>query len=144
MTTEPVVPHLLAIAMQIPDVLMDLQESLVDHGMDVSRTAQDTALLERWKQAEPESRAALLLSAAWGAREKELPTEPVTVGLEYARDLHGYAKAETDSEKFHGVSYPAMPLPGQAGALASSYAFDRSDLRHSLRTVLILLAAARG
>ena len=39
MTTEPVVPHLLAIAMQIPDVLMDLQESLVDHGMDVSRTA---------------------------------------------------------------------------------------------------------
>lgn len=27
-----------------------------------------------------------------------------------------------DSEAFHGVRFPAMPLPGQAGALASSLA----------------------
>jgi hypothetical protein len=48
---------------------------------------------------------------------------------------------EGDSEAFHGAGFPAPPLPGPAGILASSLGFDRDDVAVSLETALILLSA---
>jgi hypothetical protein len=141
-------PDIFGIAMQLPDVLLTLHEALARAGGDPVRAAQDTAVSEVWAAAEPEVRAGLLLSAAWTAGRGPEPTLPD--GLDaadavavYVPEFYRYAAAFGDdqSEAFHGRAFPAMPLPGQAGALASSLGFDRDDLAISLSTVLVLMAA---
>lgn len=119
--------NLLGIAMQIPDTTLSLTEVLEQYAGDVERAATHRGLLRTWTDAAPETRSALLLSLAWGARTGELAAGEDTACV-YARDLHTYAHDfQSDSEAFHGPRYPAMPLPGQAGALASSLGFDRDD-----------------
>lgn len=131
----------LGIAMQIPDITLTLREVLDQYTGDAQRAAAHRGLLRTWTDAAPETRSALLLSLAWTARDNEPGANEDTAGL-YARDLHEYARAfESGSEAFHGPHYPAMPLPGQAGALASSLGFDRDDNQISLKTALLLLTA---
>lgn len=120
-------------------------------GLDVDQAQQDPALVAEWEQAEPEARAGLLLSVAWGSRDEEIDLSGLESGdrvafqgASYAKDFHDYAKASPDSETFHGPSYPMMPLPGQAGALASSLGFDRDDTDISLRAALLLIAPVRA
>lgn len=149
MTHPPHVPFLLHIATQIPDVLMTLTEALDSTSDDPAAAARATAATKAWKAAEPETRAGILLSAAWGARSGA-PVVPkgdsADIVSGYVEDFHRYATAFSDdgAEAFHGTGFPAMPLPGQAGALASSLAFDRDDLPISLRVALVLLVASRG
>ncbi|WP_170198492.1 hypothetical protein, partial [Streptomyces chryseus] len=89
--------------------------------------------------AEPETRACLLLNFAWHSREHDVAPSEDHAG-EYAANLHRYAADFAgDSEAFHGPRFPAMPLPGQAGPLASSLAFDRDDCDISLKTMLLLM-----
>ncbi|MDX2695940.1 hypothetical protein [Streptomyces ipomoeae] len=133
--------HMLGIAMQIPDITLELREAMERHDGDHLQAADDRGLRRRWEEAEPETRAALLLNLAWASREHEVPLLLGDMAaVQYASDLHDYAaNFEGDSEAFHGVRFPAMPLPGQAGALASSVGFDRDDTDVSLVTVLILM-----
>ncbi|MFD5223908.1 MULTISPECIES: hypothetical protein [Streptomyces] len=133
--------HPLGVAMQIADVTLDLREALAEeYDGDVQEAAADSDLRRRWAEAEPETRACLLLSFAWHSREHDV-TVTDDHGGAYAEDLHQYAAAfEGGSEAFHGPRFPSMPLPGQAGALASSVAFDRDDCDTSLKTVLLLMA----
>ncbi|MQS18025.1 hypothetical protein F7Q99_39020 [Streptomyces kaniharaensis] len=134
---------LLGIAMQIPDVTIELADVLDQYDGDARRAARHRGLLRTWTDAAPETRSALLLNMAWHSREAPLNAGDSTAGL-YATDLHEYARTHAgDSESFHGRGFPAMPLPGQAGALASSLGFDRDDLEISLETVLILQALVR-
>ncbi|MFE6189813.1 hypothetical protein ACFQ6U_35900 [Streptomyces sp. NPDC056465] len=131
--------QLLGIAMQISDVTIDLRETLETYGGTAERAAIDGGLRRRWADAEPETRAALLLSFAWHSREADMTFADDHAGL-YASDFHQYAAAfEGDSSAFHGPGFPAMPLPAQAGALASSLGFDREDTDISLKTVLLLM-----
>lgn len=133
---------LLGIGMQIPGVSLDLREALDRHRGNVDRAATDRGMLRTWEQAAPETRSALLLNLAWAAREGQLPEDDDSHGYGYASDLHGYAAGfGGDSEAFHGRQFPAMPLPGQAGALASSVGFDRDDNEISLKSALLLMAA---
>ncbi|MGW1675670.1 hypothetical protein [Streptomyces sp. NPDC002324] len=133
--------HQLGIAMQIPDVTLGLREAMELHDGDHLQAAADTGLRRHWEEAEPETRAALLLNFAWASRKHDVPLLLGDMGaVQYASDLHEYAATfQGDSEAFHGPRFPAMPLPGQAGALASSVGFDRDDTDVSLVTVLILL-----
>ncbi len=137
-------------AMQLPGLLLTLCNALdhVHYAGDLARIAQDPEAAEVWAEAEPEVRACILLSAAWGAGRGEAPTVPDDMHPHvagYVEDFHRYAAAfaSDQSEAFHGEQFPAMPLPGQAGALASSLGFDRDDLPISLGTALVLLAAGR-
>jgi len=131
----------LGVAMQIPDVLLSLREAAGRFPRDPGRAAGYGGLLDRWAGAAPETRAGILLSLAWGARETRLPDREGTAAA-YAGSLHEYAREFAgDSEAFHGARFPAMPLPGQAGALASSLAFDADDALISLESALLLLAA---
>lgn len=133
---------LLGIGMQIPGVTLALRGALDEHGNDVDQAAVDRELFVTWDEAEPESRSALLLNLAWAAREGQLREDDESHGHGYAAELHRYAVEFTgDSEAFHGPRFPAMPLPGQAGALASSLGFDRDDTAISLKSVLLLMAA---
>jgi hypothetical protein len=101
--------------------------------------ARTTQMQQGWLIAEPETRAGLLLSLAWRARSAA-PLPTATTPEQYASDLQSYASKHTgDIDTFHGSDFPAMPLPGPAGALASSYAFDHGDLDLSVETALILL-----
>ncbi|WP_219517519.1 hypothetical protein [Nonomuraea ceibae] len=139
--------HLMQIAAEIPNALIDLKNVLADHPHDPIHVhaTHDGDLLKTWTAIAPESRAGLLLSAAWHAREQDLlpDYEGGQTALFYATDLHTYAREHGDDvESFHGRRFPALPLPGRAGALATSLAFDREDLTISLETVLILLASA--
>jgi hypothetical protein len=137
---------LLGIGMQIQDLTYDLSDALQEAGdrADPNTLAEQPDLLQTWTDAAPESRAAILLSLAWGSREQPAPTG-VGHGASYATDLHGYATAHTTgSEAFHGQGFPAMPLPGQAGALASSLAFDREDTQISLACAMTLLILNRA
>lgn len=133
--------HPLGIAMQIPDMTLDLRQALEDHDGDHLQAADDPGLRRRWEEVEPETRAALLLNFAWHSREHDVP---LLLGnyaaVQYASDLHDYAANFTgDAEAFHGPQFPMMPLPGQAGALASSVGFDRDDTDVALITVMILM-----
>lgn len=131
----------LATAMQIPDVIADLQAALTETGQDPQAAARLSGPQTSWRAAEPETRAAILLNAAWASRGRTIDitaAHPHVGG--YVADLSGYAQAAADSETFHGPAFPAMPLPGQAGALASSLAFDRDDLPISLETAMVLIA----
>jgi hypothetical protein len=141
-------PHTLGIAMQLPGVLLTLTSALDRHDNNPARAALDNGATEDWSDAEPETRAGILLSAAWGAGRGPSPVAPDGMPDavdDYVADFHAYAAAQTadQSEAFHGRAFPAMPLPGQAGALASSLGFDRDDLYISLGVALVLLAAAR-
>lgn len=133
--------HPLGIAMQIPDITLELRDALERHDGDHLQAADDTGLRRRWEEAEPETRSALLLNLAWASRKHEVPLLLGDMAaVQYASDLHDYAATfEGDSDAFHGPRFPAMPLPGQAGALASSVGFDRDDTDVSLITVLILM-----
>jgi hypothetical protein len=112
---------------------------LLEHDGDWQRAA--TALEPAWRGAEPELRAALLLGFAWSSRNATIADTDTPAGL-YAADLHRYAVEFTDGvEAFHGERFPLLPLPGPAGVLASSVAFDREDADISLRTALLLAAA---
>mgnify|MGYP001074091538 CR=1 FL=1 len=132
--------HLLGIGLEIADLLEDLNGVLSHARGDSWKAASDRRLLHRWSNVAPETRSALLLNLAWGSRGGKLTVGEDTAGL-YASELHEYASAfDGDSKAYHGSGYPAMPLPGQAGTLASSLGFDRDGLPVSLRTALILLA----
>lgn len=137
-------------AMELPDLIADLHEHLDTYQGDPLDASGEGFGLTVWTEASSEARSALLLSLAWGARDGDLPpVGAVTADVEwktghaYAVELHKYACAATDSETFHGKGYPAMPLPGQAGALASSCGFDLDDLGITFATVLILLSVVR-
>jgi hypothetical protein len=133
---------ILGVAMQIPSVAFELNDALASCDNNVDQAARDEDMLHVWTDAAPETRSALLLAAAWHARAADLAAGEST-GAMYATDLHAYARSFTgDAEAFHGRGFPAMPLPGQAGALASSLGFDRDDVEISLETVLILQALA--
>lgn len=133
---------LLGIAMQIPRVSMDLRDTLDHHRGNVARAARDAGMRRTWADAAPETRSALLLNLAWGARDGQLGDDDESSAHGYAAELHKYAREhDGDSESFHGKAFPAMPLPGPAGALASSVGFDRDDTDVSLGSVLILMSA---
>lgn len=133
--------------MQIPDLMMTLAEALT--GSTATAAAADPGLLATWSAAAPESRAAILLSYAWGTRGKP----HILVGehghhshaLGYANDFHAYAgAAPEDTLAFHGRRFPMPHYPGPAGALAASVGFDRDEYAVSLETALILLATGHG
>ncbi|WP_327180471.1 hypothetical protein OG599_35390 (plasmid) [Streptomyces sp. NBC_01335] len=142
--------HPLGIAMQIPDVTMTLTEAVDRHSF-LEDALHDQEVTLAWNNAAPETRAALLLSLAWGTREHGIYPGFLPDGVDdpgwavaealalYARDFPG------SSEEFHGPRFPMMPLPGQAGAFASSVGFDREEesLSISLRSALLMLAQAR-
>ncbi|WP_331718138.1 hypothetical protein OG985_50290 (plasmid) [Streptomyces sp. NBC_00289] len=142
--------HPLGIAMQIPDVTMTLAEAIDRHPL-LEDALHDQEVTQTWERAEPETRAALLLSLAWGSREHGiypgyLPDGADDYGYRTAEEFHQYARDFAgSSEEFHGARFPMMPLPGQAGAFASSLGFDREEdgLDVSLRAALLLLAPAR-
>lgn len=141
-------PHTFTTAMQLPAVLLALTGALEQAHDDVAIATQDGSAFERWVEAEPETRSCILLSAAWGAGRGPSPTVPdgAHPSIEgYVEDLHKYAAAHTveQIEAFHGPHFPAMPLPGQAGALASSLGFDRDDNEITFGVALVLLAASR-
>lgn len=130
----------LAVGTQIPDLISELQDALTETGRDPQRAALSGPLTS-WTAAEPESRAAILLNAAWAARDAlSVPRPPDREAEGYALALVDLAKGSPNFAVYHGERFPSMPLPGQAGALASSLAFDRDDLAVSLETALILIA----
>lgn len=131
--------NLLGITMQIPNLMIDLREILAACGNDPFEATANELLRDSWRDAAPESRAAVLVSFAWGSRSAEIKETSSPADM-CAHDLNEYARAhEGDSESFHGPGFPQMPLPGQAGALAASVAFDRDDWEISLTTALLLL-----
>lgn len=141
-------PLISATAMQLSIVMLGLTGALDQAGGDVERAAENTGAVEDWSEAEPEVRACVLLTTAWGAGEGPAPIVPEGAHPDiapYVEDFHKYAEAHPadQSETFHGENFPAMPLPGQAGTLASSLGFDRDDLEISFGVALVLLAAAR-
>lgn len=142
------------LAVELNDVL-----AATEDGADVAAAANDTDLRREWVEALPEVRAGVLMSAAWAARPGVLPAVDADDYIDaddydeafaahgYAAELHGYAREFDDdagSEKFHGPGFPAPPLPGPAGALATSVAFDRDELAVSLRTCLLLIHTAQS
>lgn len=135
-------PAVLDTAMEIPDVLIELGGLLGDHDNIVDQAVADDDALAIWGEASPEARSAILLNLAWQTRTTDLPDGvDLSTGGNYAIALHTYAKTFTgDDLAFHGNGFPALPLPGQAGALASSLAFDREDLPISLETALLFLS----
>lgn len=129
-----------AVGMQIPEVIADLQDALSETDYDAQAAARLSAPLSSWQAAGPETRAAILLNAAWASRARAIDVtaaHPHVAG--YVADLNGYAAAAPDSGTFHGPAFPSMPLPGPAGALATSLAFDREDLAISLETAMVLI-----
>lgn len=136
----------LGIAMQVSGIVLDLRGTLDHYSGDVDQAAGDRELIDTWTDAAGESRAAILLNLAWGSRGLPLRAgagiEPAS-RADYAAELHMYANqaGPEDSEAFHGAGFPAPPLPGPAGALASSLGHDREDVGISLDTALILMAA---
>lgn len=104
--------------------------------------AKDADLADRWKDAELETRAALLLLLAWRSRHTSTLDESDPY---YAAELNSHARTWTDDEaEFFGDRYPNMPLPGPAGALATSVGFDRDEAEDgtSLTCALVLAAAS--
>lgn len=116
--------------------------TLAEYHNDPAPAATDADLRRAWADAEPETRAAMLLSHAWQTRTGTLPASAEDAAHLYATELHTYARDHTgDGAAFTGPAWPAMPLPGRAGALASSLGFDRDDLDISLLCLLLLATA---
>jgi hypothetical protein len=137
---------IMGIAMQIPDVTLSLVDVLEGYSDNVHRALKHQGIAQMWAQAAPETRSALLLNLGWASRESVLEEneDMPSTGQMYAAELNRYAREhQGDAESFHGKGFPAMPLPGSAGALASSVGFDRDDLDISRESVLILLALVR-
>jgi hypothetical protein len=134
---------LMGIAMQIPDVLAHLSEVLGDNGSNPDAAAANPGLVDQvWAEAAGETRAAILLSAAWQSRAHELPESENVTAAQYAAQLHDEAAAFTgDSEAWHGVGFPAMPYPGTAGKLASGLGMDQEDVYNTMVAALIMGAA---
>ncbi|MDK1477006.1 hypothetical protein QNO07_27040 [Streptomyces sp. 549] len=131
-------PLPLRVAMQIPEVINEMTETLAKYGGTVERSALDDGLRRCWAEAEPETRACVLLTLAWSAQGDDIPLSDDTAGV-YADDFGKYVEAfEGDSEAWHGKSFPMMPLPGTAGTLASSLGFDREETDLTLKTALLL------
>ena len=108
-------------------------------GGDVERAARLPRLVRQWSAATPEVRSAVLLDLAWRSRQRELPrgSSPAEV---HAHDLNMHARTHRGvRESFRGSPFPTMPLPGAAGALASSLGFDPAAAETSLKTVLLLI-----
>jgi hypothetical protein len=118
------------IAMEVLDVLGDLEGLLLEYGNDVDQVLADEDALATWSDAEPETRSAILLNLAWQTRESyRLAEDGGAIATSYAESLHGYAATFTgDDAAFHGNPFPAMPLPAQAAVLSMSIGFDRDKL----------------
>jgi hypothetical protein len=133
----------LGTAVEVPGVLPELHSALDVSGGDSGRAAVDDQLLQMWSEATPEARSALLLNVTWNARSEEPPDSSSTAAM-YVKELLNSARAQTgDADSFHGAAFPALPLPGKAGVLASGIGFDRDDLSLSLEVALLLLVALR-
>ncbi|MFJ8677710.1 hypothetical protein [Streptomyces sp. NPDC093589] len=134
--TETPLPQ--RVAMQIPQVINEMTETLAKYGGTVGRAAVDDGLRRCWAEAEPETRACVLLTLAWSTRGDDIAFSDDPAGV-YADDFGKYVEAfEGDSEAWHGASFPMMPLPGTAGALASSLGFEREETDLTLKTALLL------
>lgn len=136
---------LMGTAIQIPDMTLALYGALDVHDGDAMAAAREDGLLQAWTDAALETRACVLLSASWASRELRVDTTGVSGAAPgYAKDFHEYAADwdAADVEGFHGVRFPAMPLPGRAGKLATALGFDRDDVEISLRVALVLMAPA--
>lgn len=138
MTSPTPSERLLSVALQIPQVSYQVRWALGAHGVDGAATEETTR--REWAEAYPESRAAILLSLTWAARDGAMNNEPDPGSL-YAAEFQRHARAhpKDDMDGFHGAGFPALPLPGPAGALASSLAYDRDDFAISLKTALVLM-----
>ncbi|MFI7089726.1 hypothetical protein ACIBUR_39855 [Streptomyces anulatus] len=128
-----------ALSTQIHQVVAELLNGLARYDGNVAPAALDSSVRFHWQEAEPETRACILLDSAMDHR-----TEPLSPGSgpahAYARELHEAAAAFTgDRDDWRGEHWPLMPLPGGAGSLASSLAFDRDDLDVSLEAALTLM-----
>jgi hypothetical protein len=141
--------ELLEVFGQVADVSLELATALDKHGCDVTPAAAET--LPVWTEARPETRAAVLLGAAWGSREQELDTEDG-----HAAELHGFAREHAGDEDGFRLAWgdrentdlraflrevkgdADFPLHAQAGALAA-----RLDPATGLTTALTLLAPIR-
>ncbi|GAA3172363.1 hypothetical protein [Nonomuraea salmonea] len=137
---------MVATAVEVAELLIAAQAALADAHSDPAQAAADPSMRAGWERASGHARAALLLPPAWRARL----AAPIEVE-EYAgdRDAAAYAAAlqkyaarhgAGDVMVFHGERFPQMPLPGSAGALATSLGFDEWDAEVCLETALILIA----
>ncbi len=132
--------------LEIPDVLNELAAVLDEQGNAFDRAAEDEDLLESWSTSSPEARAGVLLRLAWQARTSQtLASAAPSIAGTYAEELLASARtfAADDRDAFQGPDFPALPLPGVAGALATRLSFNADDLPISLATALVLLAMAR-
>lgn len=128
---------------EMTELLAHITATLAAHRLSLDAAAADPELSRAWDAAQPETRAGLLLSFAWETRAGTLPTiDREDDAHRYAVELRGHANAYPgDGIGFLGRHWPDMPLPGPAGALASSLGFDREDTEESLLTMLLLVLA---
>ncbi|WNV88291.1 hypothetical protein [Umezawaea sp. Da 62-37] len=148
--------QLLEVFGQVADMSLDLAIALDQHDHDALWTSTEDKLLRAWTGALPETRAAVLLTTAWGSRDHDLDTADDQSDLD-ANDLQTCAREHTgDPDGFRlawGRDFPGMtaflretkgepapPTHERAGALATRLAADPET---SLRTALVLLAPVR-
>jgi len=113
-------------------------------GSDVKMVGSSPKLAQKWATAAPQVRAAVLLDAAWASRKRTVPTGG-SPAQAHTHDLNRCARAhEGDKKTFRGPSFPAMPLPGNAGAYASLLGFNQDEAETSLETALMLLKSGMG
>jgi hypothetical protein len=132
-----------AVVLQIPDLTISMMEELDTNGGDVQRVASDMNLRRIWQDAAPEARAAVLLSLAWAARDRQLPEAADAAGR-YAAELHRSATLAGDADAFLGPAFPVLPYRGRAGDVATSLAHDPDAAPLSLTVALLLAAAVRS
>ncbi|MFI8903919.1 hypothetical protein ACIGO7_37945 [Streptomyces virginiae] len=145
----------LAASMGIPvglaDVAAVLSRALDTNANSVMEATFSEGVLDVWAMAASETRAALLLSFAWGAREYGVYEGQVDGGADdpayvAAQALWAHAREHVGtSEEFLGVAFPSLPLPGRAGAEATEMGFDleEEELHTTLMAALLLLAPVR-
>lgn len=127
----------------ITQLHMHLRATLNTYANRWVNACRDAELMDRWRDAEPETRSALLLLLAWNSRDSV-----VEDGDPYADELNQYARTHTGTgsvKSFFGDHYPKMPLPGPAGSLATSVGFDRDEADDGTSlTSALLLASCTG
>jgi len=129
----------LGTAVQIPDLMMNLTLALSEHHGDLDAAATDDVMVRNWVGVAFETRSAVLLMLAWGSKEAALTVSDDKAGL-YAAFLHSSARSfDGEVEEFQGPTFPRLPFPGQAGALASWIGFDHGD-EAGLKAALILMS----
>lgn len=132
----------LEISAELPLLLRGLGDAIARYPTldDVAKSTQVTDL---WASASPESRAALLLRCGHHASTGSGIPSDGSDSARYASELAEAARhVPRDARECCGEAFPAPPLPGPAGALATSLGHDRDDLDTSLRTAVILLGEA--